>query len=156
MKQSISLRTSYLMEEIKQTGVITNIEDDTLSIKITTCSACSQCSAKSFCSISEQKDKIITAKVTNSSLYSINDYVDVSINQPLAIKAVFYSYVLSLILLLATIIILYTMGFNDFISGISGIIVLIPYYFGLFLLRNKFRADFKFIVSAPRTTQGRN
>jgi sigma-E factor negative regulatory protein RseC len=144
------------MEEIKQTGIITNIEDDTLSIKITTCSACSQCSAKSFCSISEQKDKIITAKVTNSSLYSINDYVDVSINQPLAIKAVLYSYVLPLILLLATIIALYTMGFNDFISGISGIIVLIPYYFGLFLLRNKFRADFKFIVSAPRTTQGRN
>ena len=144
------------MEEIKQTGVITNIEDDTLSIKITTCSACSQCSAKSFCSISEQKDKIITTKVTNSSLYNINDYVDISINQPLAIKAVFYSYVLPLILLLATIIILYTMGFNDFISGISGIIVLIPYYFGLFLLRNKFRADFKFIVSAPRITQGRN
>ena len=150
MPQNISLRINYSMEEIKQSGIITNIENDTLSIKITTCSACSQCSAKSFCSMSEQQDKIITAKVKNSSQYNINDHVNVSINHNQAIKAVFFSYVFPLILLLVTTISFYVMGFDDFISGISGIIVLIPYYFGLFLLKNKLGADFQFNVSSPK------
>ena len=51
-----------------------------------------------------------------------------------------------LILLVATIIGLQFIGFDDFKSGISGIIVLIPYYFVLFLMRNKITSDIKFKI----------
>ena len=117
------------MEEIRHQARIISIKGDVVELKITSQSACSSCLAKGVCGLSESKEKIIVIKDPKGG-----------------IKAVIYAYVIPLILLVATIIGLQFIGFDDFKSGISGIIVLIPYYFVLFLMRSKITSDIKFKI----------
>ena len=62
------------------------------------------------------------------------------------LKAVFLGYALPLILLLTVVLTLNTCGYSEVNSGICGIIVLIPYYFGVFLAKNKLNAMFQFHI----------
>lgn len=135
------------MEEITKTAIITGINGSQITLTINSCSACQDCSAKNFCSMSENQDKEIIVETAEAADYYLGEEVNVSISSAQGLKAVVYGYVLPLILLLAATIGAQTAGATDFISGISGIIVLIPYYFSLFLLKNKLKSDFQFKIS---------
>jgi sigma-E factor negative regulatory protein RseC len=111
---------------------------------------------KNYCNTAEAKQKEIIIKNKEADKFNVGEEVLVEIDEQQAVKSIILAYVIPLILMISTIIVAVSYQQDEIIGGICGIIVLIPYYFGLFLLRNKFRADFKFIVSAPRTTQGRN
>lgn len=134
------------MEEIRHQARIISIKGDVVELKITSQSACSSCLAKGFCTLSESKEKIIVIKDPKVSTLKIGEEVDIAISLNSGIKAVIYAYVIPLILLVATIILAKYAGLDDFKSGISGIIVLIPYYFVLFLMRSKITSDIKFKI----------
>ncbi len=134
------------MEEIRHQARIISIKGDVVELKITSQSACSSCLAKGVCGLSESKEKIIVIKDPKVSTLKIGEEVDIATSLTGGIKAVIYAYVIPLILLVATIIGLQFIGFDDFKSGISGIIVLIPYYFVLFLMRSKITSDIKFKI----------
>ena len=134
------------MEEIRHQARIISIKGDVVELKITSQSACSSCLAKGFCTLSESKEKIIVIKNPKASTLKIGEKVDIAISLNSGIKAVIYAYVIPLILLVATIILAKYAGLDDFKSGISGIIVLIPYYFVLFLMRSKITSDIKFKI----------
>lgn len=139
------------MEDIIQSGKIINIIDNTIYIKVVRSDACSACNAKNICNMHKKKENIITIDDKQASGFIIGDNVDIYLSPSKGLKAVVYGYVFPLILLLATIITSKTLGYNDFKSGISGIIILIPYYFVLFLIRNKIKADFKFKIVRHNT-----
>ena len=92
-------------------------------------------------------DKQITAYVKNAEQYNVGEKVDVSIDLSQGVKAIVYGYLLPLILMVTTIIISHLLQTSDIISGISGIIILIPYYFGLFLAKSKIKLNSRFIIS---------
>ena len=135
------------MENITKSAIITAINEDTISLKIKSCSACSGCSVKNYCSLNETKEKFIQLPNENEQQLVVGEEVNIVINIKQGFKAVVFSYVIPLILLLLTLIISLLLGYNDFISGISSIIILIPYYFGVFLCRNKIKSDFEFKIS---------
>ncbi len=137
------------MNELTQQGIITKIESNKVTVAVLNCSSCSQCSLKKHCITSEQKEKELIVTVDDPQSFRINDKVYISIHLTQGIKAVFYCYIFPLILLLSVTLTLAFLNYSDFISGISGIIVLIPYYFGLFLLKDKIGSGFKFIISKP-------
>ena len=134
------------MEQIKHQGIVTDVIGQIVKVKITTRSACQQCLIKAQCSLSEQKEKMIEVKTCEAQTYKKGESVLVSLSSDKGLKAVFWGYALPLILILTTVLTLNVCGYSELVCGICSIIVLIPYYFGLFLAKNKLNAMFQFHI----------
>ena len=141
------------MEKITKEGKIIKIKDNKITVRINSCSACAGCSAKNFCTLSENKSKDIEITGAKNDKYHVGDKVFVHIDISHGFKAVILSYVLPLVLMLSTLVIMSCLQYSDFICGISSIIVLIPYYFGLFFSRNKTKSGFEFKISEKDATK---
>lgn len=135
------------METIAKNGIIKKINDNELSIEILSCSACSSCAIKSYCNTAETKQKEIIVKNKGFNNFKIGEEVLVEIDEKQALKSIFLAYAVPLVLMILTIIIAINYQQNEIIGGICGIIVLIPYYFGLFLAKDKLKSGFEFKIS---------
>jgi positive regulator of sigma E activity len=102
---------------------------------------------KNYCAGSETKEKEIIVKCNDTDKYKIGEEVYVSIDEQQAFKSILLAYVIPLILTILTIISVISYTNNEIIGGISGIIILIPYYFGLFLAKDKLKSGFEFRIS---------
>lgn len=141
------------MAYITHKAEIISIKDQTISLKFAVSGACQGCAAKNFCISGEPKERIIEVEDSLASNFRPGDEALVAISLTSGIKAVVYAYILPLLLLLFTIIGLKIMGYDDFKSGISGIIVLIPHYFVLFLMRNKIKSGISFKIIGRKTDE---
>lgn len=135
------------MEKIVKDGIVTSVGSDTVNVKIQSCSACHQCAAKGFCGLSETQEREISVATPDAKAYKIGEEVLIGLNGSLGFKAVFYCYAVPLFLLVAAIVLCRILGLSEFSSGICGIFVLIPYYLGVFLLKNKLKSKFLFEIS---------
>ena len=135
------------MEKIEKNGIIRNIKNDELVIEIMSYSACSSCAVKNYCNTAEAKQKEIIIKNKEAYKFSINEEVVVEIDEQQAIKSIILAYVIPLVLMISTIIGAISYQQDEIIGGICGIIVLIPYYFGLFLAKDKMKSGFEFKVT---------
>ena len=142
------------MENITHQAKIINIKGHTITLKLMPNDACHSCAANNFCNLSKHgRERVININDANSANFQIGEEVDVCISLRNGIKAVVYAYIIPLLLLLGAVIICKTIGLNDFKSGISGIIVLIPYYFVLFLMKNKFNSGLTFKITEHTTDE---
>lgn len=139
--------------DIQKTAKVISVNNKILKLKLSNCSACSSCVAHNHCAMSDPKDKIITIAAPKNSTFSIDEEVILSISASQGFYSVILGYLIPLILLILSIIITVQITQNEFIGGISGIIILIPYYFGLFLARNKLKKIFHFKVSKKDAIQ---
>ncbi len=114
--------------------------------KIISASACSSCNNKSSCGIltSETKEKLIEIKTENT--YKIGQDIIIQMNQSLGNLALFIGYLIPLLLLIISIVILYNITSNEAIIGLTSIGILIPYYFSIYLLKNKLKNKFEFTI----------
>ena len=135
------------MNKINKTGIVKQIKNNEVTVITLSCSACSSCVAKNFCTASENKEKEIIVKTDNPDFFQINEKVIISINETQAYKAIVLAYIIPLILMLFTIIGVISYKQDEILGGIYGIIVLIPYYFGLFLTKDKMKSKFEFKIS---------
>lgn len=135
------------METISKNGIIKNIKNDELVIEIISCSACSTCAIKSYCNGAEAKQKEIIVKNKEPDKFKVGDEVFVEIDEKQAVKSIILAYVIPLLLMISTIVGVISYQQDEIIGGICGIIVLIPYYFGLFLAKDKMKSGFEFKVS---------
>lgn len=134
------------MEQIKHRGRIVAMNNKTVQVQITSHSACAGCSAKTVCHMTECRNKIIeVAKPQNHSFHP-GDEVTLTVSPQTGFWAVFYGYGLPLILVLAVLILAISQGFSELIAGICSIILLIPYYFGLFLSKKYMAEKFRFHI----------
>lgn len=140
------------MGEIVKNGLVKAIKNNSIEVEIVSCSACAGCAISSSCSMSETKQRVVTIPCSCAEQYQTGDKVEVVMSDSLGLQAVVYVFVIPLLLLLITVVCCYSYGFDDIISGISGIIILIPYYFALFLERN--RLENKFCCRLKKTVQG--
>lgn len=135
------------MAIIKHQGIILKITSELISVKIISQSACAQCDARKSCGMMECQDKVIDIKNDKIDDYKLGQKVSVSMSAQSGFLAVFWGYVLPLILVLLTLFVGIFIGCGELISGLSAIIILIPYYFGLFLCQKHLNAQFKFKIS---------
>lgn len=130
---------------IDHTGIIKQVEGTQLFIEIVQQSACADCHAKGMCSASDSKAKII--EITNSSnRYQVGDTVVVSGKTSLGLLAILLAFILPICALVASIIMGNTLQWNDGLSAVVGILTLIPYYFVLYLFREKMKNKFIFTI----------
>ncbi len=131
---------------VSHPGIIMEIEQDKLKVMILAQSACASCHAKSMCNIADMKEKTINVRKKSDKEYKVGDQVNVYMEKSLGNKAVLYAYFLPFIILLATLIILLELTKDEAVAGIVSLLTLIPYYFILYLLKNKLSKTYIFKV----------
>lgn len=135
---------------ISHTGVVVKIKPaGDVEVQVQPDSACGSCAVRSSCALVGSSARTIKIAVTNPHSYALGQQVNVIMQQKSGYWAVFYAYVLPLILVLSTLILGSFFNINELTAGISSIIILIPYYFLLWYLRKYFLQKFDFKI-APK------
>ncbi len=125
-------------------GVVTKITDDVVTISLKGNINCEGCKAKMACGTSESSDKEIEVFNDFSNL-QLHENVAVALNKSLGLRAVFFAYILPFIIMFLVLIISSTLV-KEWIAGVLSILVLIPYYTILSLMKNSFKETFKFSI----------
>lgn len=133
-------------KSIEHKGRIDSINDNKINVSILAVSGCASCHAKGVCTAADMQEKMIEVfDFTNQ--YEVGEIVNVTLKQTLGFRALFLGYVLPFILVLFFLIVLSSLTKNEAISGIGSLVVLVPYYITLYILRNKIRKKFTFTIS---------
>lgn len=128
-------------------GIVTEVTDDIVRVKIESMSACAACHAKTMCSLSDKTDKFIDVKRSKlHKEYHVGDEVTVSASSGKGLLAVVFGYVIPAIVAIAAIAICMALGANELVSSLVAIALVAVYYFVLYLLRDILNKKFVFTI----------
>lgn len=126
-------------------GIVTEVTDDIVRVKIESMSACAACHAKTMCSLSDKTDKIIDVKRSQlKNEYHVGDEVTVVASSGKGLLAVFFAYITPALVAVAAIAICMALGANELVSSLVAIALVAVYYFVLYLFRSKLNKTFVF------------
>ena len=137
-------------EYIRHQGKVERIENQKIYVRILQKAACSDCHAVAVCLASDKKEKIIEV-IDDSGCFELQEDVFVSVRQSNGLFAVFIAYVLPLLIVIITVIIGISVSKDEAFGGFAGLVTLIPYYFIVYLMRDKLKK--KFIFSLSKMTE---
>ncbi len=128
---------------IDHLGFVESVINEVATVRINSQSACAACHAKGACSAADQEDKIMTVS-TGGMDFRNGEQVKVHISRHTGLKAVAFGYVYPFLLLLAILIILTVAGMSELQAGLWSLASLVPYYFAVFVFRNRISNSFTF------------
>ena len=134
-----NVEITNMSESINHNGRIEKIEGDTIFVRIIQQSACSGCHAKGMCSASDQKEKVIEVNDPNSDRFHINEEVTLCGQSSLGLQAVLLAFVFPLIIVVAAIVAGNYLQWDETTSGLTGLLLLVPYYCIIYFLREKLK-----------------
>ena len=127
---------------ITHPGIIKNLSLDKAEVSIITNSACASCEAKTSCSISETKEKIIEVSLSPSDKYQLGQHVMVEMKQSMGAWAVLLGYFFPFLFVLIGLIIFTSLGIDQGLSALFSLGLLVPYYLILYLSRGRLKKSF--------------
>jgi sigma-E factor negative regulatory protein RseC len=129
---------------IEHEGIVTNKTDHSVTVTITTVSACASCQEKGACTMADKKDKIVDIKGN----YNVKkgDLVTVLMQQKLGLPALILGYILPLVLVITSLVLLLSLSINEALSGLISILILLPYYIILRIFRRQIDKKFTFAL----------
>lgn len=131
---------------ITHEGIIEEINGDRITVRILQESACSSCHARGACMASDSKEKLIDIK-DSSGMFSVREQVVIEGKESIGYKAIFWAFLLPLIILIATLVLTTSYWhFSEIDAAVSALIALTPYYLLLYLLRNNMARTFQFSI----------
>lgn len=133
-----------MSNKIKHNGVVDGVEESCVRVRILQSSACSACKVASHCNASETKEKIIEVQVADAVKYQLGDSVVVVADTAVGFRASLYGYLLPLLLMVVVLVAVLKITQSEGYAAVSALGILIPYYIGLYLLRNKLRNKLSF------------
>ena len=136
-----------MSESINHNGIIEKIDGGTVYVRIIQQSACSGCHAKSMCTASESKEKLVDVFDTKASSYRVGEEIMLYGTTSMGMQAVFLAFgVPFLILLAALFITMHLTGGDELKSAIISLLALAPYYFIIYICRGKLSKKFSFTL----------
>jgi len=133
-------------ETITHPGVIEQMSDEKVFVKILSMSACSSCHAKGMCNVAEVEEKIVEIRKDPRHEYKVGEQVTLSMRKSLGTLAVMLGYIVPFFLLMGVLILVLFLSGNEGMAGLSAILILIPYYGLLYIYRNKLKSTFSFMI----------
>ncbi len=130
-------------QEIDHAGVIKTVKDGIATVEILSKTSCASCELTGACSSSESSIKEIQVPVKDLD-YKSGDKVNIVFTRSEGFTALFIGYVLPFIVMVVTMSVLKFLDYTDLVAGLASLLILIPYYGSLYLLRNQIRALFEF------------
>lgn len=133
---------------IEHQGIVSGVQGEIISVNLSNISNCSGCHAKAMCNVSETDNKVIEVINSQKSGFQKGDQVIVEFEKSLGPKALLLGYLLPFFMVIFTLIISHAITGNEVFSGISSLLVLIPYYLVLYYLRSFLKKEFSFKLRA--------
>jgi len=136
-------------DRIEHQGKVVDISREFVSVEIVSKSACEGCHARSVCAAGDEKIKVIEIPLDISTLsrdLKIGDTVNVILSSSLGVKALWYAYVIPMLLLLAAIFLFSTFGVAEMYVGLFSLGVVAAYYLILSFFRDKLSRVFTFSI----------
>ena len=130
---------------IEHKGLVKEINDNSVIVSIISNTGCLSCQVKGSCNISEIEEKEIEV-VNHNEILKIGEHVEVFFKESLGFRAVFLGYILPFLVVFSILIITKILGFNEGMSGLLSLVSLLPYYFIIYLLKNKLKKTFSFSI----------
>jgi len=146
--ESIARNFKVIMTQdyIRHQGIIERIDEHKVYVRIEQKAACNDCQAKSLCLASDKKEKIVEVN-DNSGCYSLHEEVIVSVRSYLGLFAAFVAFILPLLFIISSLVISLYISGSEALGGLIGLAVLIPYFFILYLFRDRLRRKLLFTIS---------
>jgi sigma-E factor negative regulatory protein RseC len=133
--------------KIDHIGIIEQIDGNHIKVRIVQSSACSLCQAKSICSSSESKEKIVDINSSESTMYSIGESVKVCATETMGRNAIILAFVTPLILMVIWIIASSSLfSISELLSACGAILILTLYYIILSMNKKKISKQFSFWI----------
>ncbi len=129
-------------DTISHDGHVVEIHGNKYKVKIITQSACAACHARGVCNPLDQKEKIIDA-VSAEKLH-LNEKVTVELAEKLGWKALFYGIIIPFVIMITVLFVLSNLFKSELYPALIGLASMVPYYFFIYLLRDKFEKEFIF------------
>lgn len=127
-------------------GIIREIRDHVIDVKIIVTSACVSCKLKGVCNPSDMDEKTVLINVDDPSQYKEGQKIIVEMKQSLGNWAVLLGYVFPFLILFLSLIVLTSFNIDEGLAGLISIGLLIPYYLVLYLTRNKMSKKFNYSI----------
>jgi sigma-E factor negative regulatory protein RseC len=133
-------------KQVSHPGIVDEVTPDGLRVRILSASACSSCHAKSACNMAEMEEKLIDIPQEKPGDYQVGQTVEVMMNLSTGTRAVILGYAIPLLVLLFVLITALILTGDEALSGLLGLVSLIPYYAILWLRRDHIRKRTQFFL----------
>lgn len=131
---------------LQHRGVIERIEQSKVIVAVRPESACAGCHAKGICGERGEMREIVVV-TPYAKDYAVGEHVIVALeHNRMGVVSVVWSYVVPLVVLLAVLLGVNAMGFEDIVAAISSMAAMVLYYVVLYLARRLFDKKIKFTI----------
>lgn len=135
-----------MAEDIRHSGVVDEVGEDYVTVKIISQSACGTCQARQACGMAESQEKIVRIPHRGGG-FRPGDEVSVSIRKGAGIYAVVMAYVVALVVLVGTLAVAGLLGLSDGVAALAALAAVGAYWFLLWLLRKKIEHTIHFTIT---------
>ena len=132
-------------EEITHRGLVTEINKNTIKVRLIDDIHCSTCSLKSSCGLAEASDKVVDIKNFEKT-YRLNQVVELSLESKTGLKAVVLAYVVPFLLFFNCLLVS-VQYINELQAGILSFMILILYYVILSFLNKRLEEYFSISIT---------
>ena len=135
------------MAEVKHTGEIVRKQGNTVYVKMTVNSACSECHARGVCGVDESKEKIVEVECTSAEEYNIGEKVEVALQSgSMGAKSVVLAYVVPFFLLTAALVLAIVVGASEGMAVVISLVCVAAYYLALYFMQDRIKNNIKFKI----------
>lgn len=142
--------TEYIVavgEPIRHQAKVTRILPEAVEVAMLAGEACGSCRVKSKCGMGESRERLLIIETPEAAFFDVGEAVDVTTEQSMGIKAVYYAYIFPFLFVMAVLLILLQSGCGELTSGLAALGALGLYYVILYLLRDRIAKEITFKVS---------
>ncbi len=127
-------------------GIIKNIKNDRVEVSIMVTSGCASCEIQGACSVSEVEEKSVMVKMEDPNQFKVNQSIIIEMQQSMGTWAVLLGYIFPFLVLFLSLIILTSTGMDQGMAGVLSILLMLPYYFTLYVLRKYLGTKFNYSI----------
>ena len=140
-----------MSQKISHSGVVERIEGDCIKVRIVQTSACAACKVASHCNAAESKVKVVDVFGCDTTNYSTGQEVTVWASRDVANRALLLCFGVPFLLLVCVLLIALRLTANEGLAALCALGSLVPYYFALWLLRNRIQRGISFQIEEKNT-----
>lgn len=130
---------------IDQIGIVEEVRENSILVRFQSAPACGSCMAKSVCAPGSAEKNLVEIHHKDQSC-TAGDSVKIHISRSMGFKALFLGYLLPFFIVFLMLVLTSLIGFNELVSGLTSLFVLLPYYLTLYLFREKVNQNFIFSI----------
>ena len=133
-------------------GTVVSQEDSTVKVRILASSACAGCHGRHACGSAESSPREIEVRNVQETFLP-GEIVRISLLKKSGFQAVWVAYLVPVFLVLATLILAYTLTGSELMAALSSLLSLLPYYAIVFLFEQYISRKFQFRIQKMNATQ---